>query len=218
MKDDRAAKLGNLVADARQSARQTAEACGAMLNMTRDEFLEVEQGERTLTLPELELLAMFLGVSMSHFWGGATQVSGRAQPDPEHYRQLRRRMIGAQLSQARLRAGLSQAEVAERAGLEPDRLGAYESGAEPIPYFALEALARAVEISVRELSDLQHGPLSQHELNLAMQRYFRELPPEMRVFLADPVNVRYLEVAYRLSRMDVERLRGIAEGILEITL
>jgi hypothetical protein len=40
----------------------------------------------------------------------------------------------------------------------------------------------------------------------------------MKLFIADSRNFAYLETAMRLSEMDADRLRNIAEGILEITL
>ena len=39
----------------------------------------------------------------------------------------------------------------------------------------------------------------------------------MRAFIAEPINRNYIETAMRLSEMDVDRLRLIAESILDIT-
>jgi hypothetical protein len=47
---------------------------------------------------------------------------------------------------------------------------------------------------------------------------FAELSPELQDFLSKPINRPYLELAQRLSEMDVEKLRAVAEGLLEITL
>ncbi len=51
-----------------------------------------------------------------------------------------------------------------------------------------------------------------------MQQHFDELPPEVQAFVVEPVNIGYLETAMRLSKLDVHRLRRIAEGLLDITL
>jgi hypothetical protein len=37
-------------------------------------------------------------------------------------------------------------------------------------------------------------------------------------FVSKPVNRPYLELAQRLSKTNVENLRAVAEGLLEITL
>ena len=47
---------------------------------------------------------------------------------------------------------------------------------------------------------------------------FTDLPLEMQAFISKPINMPYLELAQRLSEMSVDRLRGVAEGLLEITL
>ncbi|NIP32622.1 MAG: hypothetical protein GWN00_13130, partial [Aliifodinibius sp.] len=47
---------------------------------------------------------------------------------------------------------------------------------------------------------------------------FQNLPEELQEFIAKPVNQPYLELAKKLSELSADRLRGIAEGILEITL
>ena len=41
---------------------------------------------------------------------------------------------------------------------------------------------------------------------------------ELQGFVCKPINRPYLELAVRLSEMSVEKLRGVAEGLLEITL
>jgi len=43
------------------------------------------------------------------------------------------------------------------------------------------------------------------------------MPVEMQVFVSKPINRPYLELAIRLSEMSVDRLRSVAEGLLEIT-
>ncbi len=50
----------------------------------------------------------------------------------------------------------------------------------------------------------------------AMQN-FLALPLELQLFIAKPVNRPYLDLAVRLNDMSVEKLRAVAEGLLEIT-
>ena len=49
------------------------------------------------------------------------------------------------------------------------------------------------------------------------ERDLDELPEDVREFILRPINRSYLDLAIRLSGLSVERLRGIAEGILDIT-
>jgi hypothetical protein len=50
----------------------------------------------------------------------------------------------------------------------------------------------------------------------AAQR-FLELPVELQEFVAAPVNQPYLELAQELSEMSLDKLRSVAESLLEIT-
>ncbi len=62
-----------------------------------------------------------------------------------------------------------------------------------------------------------HGPLGRHEAERKLHRQFKQMPPDMQAFLINPVNIPYLETAKKLSEMDVEKLRQVAENILDIT-
>ena len=44
-----------------------------------------------------------------------------------------------------------------------------------------------------------------------------DLTPEMQQFVEKPVNQPYLEIAMRLSELPVDKLRTLAESLLEIT-
>ena len=45
-----------------------------------------------------------------------------------------------------------------------------------------------------------------------------ELPAELQAFVSQPVNRPYLELAIKLSSMSSDKLRSVAEGLLDITL
>jgi len=47
---------------------------------------------------------------------------------------------------------------------------------------------------------------------------FLELPEELREFASKPVNRPYLELAMKLSSMSKDKLRSVAEDLLDITL
>jgi hypothetical protein len=44
------------------------------------------------------------------------------------------------------------------------------------------------------------------------------MPVDLQTFVSKPINRPYLELAQRLSEMSVDKLRSVAEGLLEITL
>jgi transcriptional regulator with XRE-family HTH domain len=139
------------------------------------------------------------------------------RPDLSRALTLRQKMLGALLRQARLDVGMSLEMVAERAWTSPSLLEAYELGEEPIPLPDLEVLAGVLNRSATEFLD-QRGPLGAGRREQRSLRDFQTLPPDLQAFVSKPINRPYLELALRLSEMSVDKLRAVAEGLLEITL
>ena len=81
-------------------------------------------------------------------------------------------------------------------------------------------LAAAVEIcgvSINEFLD-RKSPIGSWAENRRIDASLASLPPDLKAFVARPINQPFLELANTLSEMPVRQLREIAEGILEITL
>ena len=215
-KSTRAKILGVLIQDARLHAGRSVEDCARVLGFTPEEFTATERGQKVISLPELEVLALYLGVPMAHFWGSHT-LTETPQPDFSNILVLRRKIVGGLLRQARIEAGLSVQELAKKVELSPQKIESFELGTEEIPFLQLEELAQALGVSITYFLDEERGPLARHEAEKKMQQYFDELPQDVKEFVARPTNIRYLQTAMRLSKMDAEALRSIAAGILEIT-
>jgi transcriptional regulator with XRE-family HTH domain len=214
--NNRAQMLGSLIQDARSHAGRSVEDCATALHISPEDFRKAEQGEYVVSLPQLEVLAIYLDVPMAHFWGTHTLP----EPQPRDFSQLislRDKIIGGLLRHVRLEAGRSPQEVAAEIGISPGQIEAYERGAAAVPYLQLEKLARYFDVPLDYFLDDARGPLSRHETEKRMQRRFGELPPEIQAFVTEPVNKHYLETAMRLSKLDADRLREIAASLLEIT-
>jgi transcriptional regulator with XRE-family HTH domain len=117
----------------------------------------------------------------------------------------------------RIKAGLSTEELAEQAGIASENVQSYEQGEAPIPLPELEILAQVLNNSIGEFEDHQ-GPIGSWFANKRNINEYLGLPPELKEFVSQPNNRPYLELAVRLSELKVERLRALAEGLLEITL
>lgn len=215
----RAKILGVLLRDARLAAGKSLKDCAAMLGCTPGVYGDYELGRKPLSLPELEVLAFFLDVPLSHFWGHEIISDDRpkaADLDTNGLLALRHRLIGAKLRAARTAGGVKRKELAATAGIPPSRLSAYEFGEKPIPIPELEVLARAVGLTVDYFLE-QEGPIAEWDATRRAYEQFKQLPPDLRAFVVEPVNESYLRLAMQLARLSVEKLRGIAEGILDIT-
>jgi transcriptional regulator with XRE-family HTH domain len=212
----RAKILGDLIHDARLQAGRSVADCANALGVSEELFSQAESGDYNPTLPDLEVLAMYLNVPMAHFWGNITlEVSGA--PNFENFAKIRQRIIGALLRQARVQSKRSVQEAADHVGGSVKQIEAYESGMTAVPLFELERLGKYLGVALDYFSDEARGPLGQHEARQKMLKRFDELSPEVKKFVIEPINLSYIETAMRLSVLDVKRLRNIAEGILDIT-
>ena len=216
----RTKKLGVLIRDARLAARRTPQDCARAMGINKALLKAYEEGRRAPSLPEIESLAYYLELPMEHFWGKST-VSDDSPPvqslDLPKLAQLRQRIIGALLRQERTNASLSIKTLTQETGISGARLKAYELGERPIPLPELEALVNALSARVETFFD-QSGPIGQWMARQKSVTQYLELPPELQAFVSQPVNRPYLELAVKLSSMSSEKLRSVAEGLLDITL
>lgn len=211
--------IGTLLRDARLAAHRSLEDCAQVLGISAEAYEALEFGTRPISLPELEVISYYLSIPLEHFWDRKLLSDSQEERNIDNMDQLialRHRMVGALLRQARLDAGLSLDTLAQRTGLDATRLEAYELGAEGVPLPELEMLSGALHRSIREFHD-QVGPVGLWNQQQHAIQDFLSLPLDLQVFVSKPVNRPYLELAIRLSDMSVDKLRAVAEGLLEIT-
>lgn len=215
----RAKKLGLLLMDARQTSRRSLEECAQAVGITPERFQAYETGSAQPSLPEIEALAYYLDIPLEHFWGKMSLSQSKPErvlPNTPRMMHLRQRMIGAQIRQTRLNVNLTLHELAEKTNILEAILNAYENGDEPIPQPELETLAETLKMQMTDLLD-KHGVVGTWRTQqLAVEEYL-QLPQELQEFVCKPVNRPYIELARRLSQLSAEKLRAVAEGLLEIT-
>jgi transcriptional regulator with XRE-family HTH domain len=215
----RARILGVLIRDAREAAGLSEEACAAVVGVAPETLRAWELGQSMPSLPDLELLAYHLHVPISHFWATEPSLETERRPavDRAAYRLLRDRLIGALLRAAREERGLSLETLAEEVGVAPGTLLAYELGQRPIPMAVLSSLASACHVPLSYFAESNNrvGHFLEQQENL---RRIAELPDDVLRFISSPSNRPYLDLVMKLAALDTDRLRGIAEAILDITL
>jgi transcriptional regulator with XRE-family HTH domain len=212
-------KMGLLILDARKSARREAAECAEAVGVSPEQFAQFESGAASPSLPQLELLALFFNLPIEHFWGKqAISGTGSSQvlQEKERLVSLRNRVIGTNLRLARNNASLTLEEMAEKTGIAPEQLSHYELGELAIPVVELELIASKLDTALEKFYD-EHGPIGKWRAQQGSLQKFFELPPEVQQFVAKPINRPYLEVAMRLSELSAEKLRAVAEVLLEIT-
>jgi transcriptional regulator with XRE-family HTH domain len=216
----RAKKLGVLIADARIAAGKQIAECARAIGVQPSEFENYELGQEAPSLPELELLANYLLIPLDHFWENSSLLSiDRSAQGIEIDNQIATRnvVIAGSLHRLRSESETSLEDAAGQLGLEVDQLVAFESGETSVPLPILEALTNIYAASLVDYYDKSSLPGNLDDQDRLVQEYM-QLPPALRTFVAMPVNRPYLEMAQKLSNMSVEKLRAVAEVLLEITL
>lgn len=212
-------KLGVLLLDARKSARRSIEECAAAIGVSPEAFQSFESGEAAPSLPQLEALAFYLNLPIEHFRGNeALSESSAAQGvlNIDQLAQIRNRIIGTRIQMLRNERNITLDELANLTSISSEKLKTYEDGQEPISMPELETIAEGLEARVESFFD-DHGTIGTWRSQQIAVQKFMDLPEQHQTFVLQPVNRPYLELAMRLSELSVEKLRGIAEGILEIT-
>ncbi|HSL31237.1 MAG TPA: helix-turn-helix transcriptional regulator [Anaerolineales bacterium] len=216
----RTKKLGVLIRDARLAARRSIQECAEALGIRKSVFRDYEEGIRAPSLPELETLVYYLDLPMEHFWSRQTKSGSaprHAELDLERMVAVRQRKVGALLRQERMKASISIRNLAHATGIAASRIKAFELGERPIPVPELEVLVRTLGGRVETFFD-RHGPVGRWLISEESVQRFLEMPTDLREFVAMPVNRPYLELAMKLSNMSRDKLRSVAEDLLEITL
>ncbi len=213
-------KLGLLIRDARIAERRSIKECADAIGIKPGLFRAYEEGRRAPSLPELETLVYFLKLPISHFWGNETKSDASSvmeSVDVPRLIALRQRMIGALLRQERTNANMSIRQIATEVGISQSKLKAYELGEKAITVPELESILTVLGSRIDVFFD-QSGPVGLWLNNQRAMQKFIELPAEMQAFVCQPVNRPYLELAMKMSDMSREKLRSVAEGLLDITL
>ena len=216
----RSKKLGVLIQSARLSGSYSIEECSEAIGISSQQFESYETGAESPSLPELEALAFYFQIPMDYFWGREVIDLNQNELkvfEKDRLMRLRNRVIGASIRQARLQAGMTALELASSADISEEQLNSYELGEEPIPLPVLEVLANGVNRTIKDFQD-NRGPIGTWIKQQRAMQHFADLSPELQDFISKPINRPYLEIAQRLSNMSVEKLRAVAEGLLEITL
>ncbi len=215
----RTKRLGLLMRDARLAAGRSLKETAEALRISPRTLRAYEEGRKSPSLPELAALAYFLQVPLEHFWGREI-ISDDIPPilklPLDDLLAAHQKHIAERLKAARTRAGLSLKDLSAQTGIAASKLAAYEKGERAAPAVELELIAEVLGLKLRDFLPAA-DPLGEWLHQQQQIRGFLELPPELREFVAHPTHVPYLEVARKLSQMPVDRLRTVAEVLLDIT-
>jgi transcriptional regulator with XRE-family HTH domain len=212
--------IGVLVRRARLEAGKTQRECARPLGLSASVYSQYEQGNRGFSLPQLEALAYFLDVPRDSLWDeryASAMKQEEGELPLEQMLQLRRKMLAVRLRQCRKSSGLSRRKISDLLGCSIYMVGQYEQGTRDIPLAELEILAERCGESLASFMDQDTIPKSESQQLREAAALLRSLPPEMQDFVLNPTNALYIRVAMKLSALEADSLRQIAETLLDIT-
>lgn len=211
--------LGEMLREARESAGKSIRETARSIGISSNTLSDYESGNRAISLPELELFCYFTNTPVRRFLyrSEADFYPRRLEFDPELMFRLRCRTIGAMIRAQRLESGMSVAELSERTGWPNSRITAYERGKRPIPIPVLETLSGLFGHPVEAYLAVG-GPIAKWDAFYRSLDTILDLPEDIREFLADGKNERYLRLAMNLRDLPLDDMRTMAEGLLELTL
>jgi transcriptional regulator with XRE-family HTH domain len=205
--------LGILLRKARIKAGKSQKECAQALHCSPHTISQYERGRKGISLPELEVLSYLFDVPLTCFWDEDAVFEEAKKMPPLEKVIMRRKIIGVMLRQARLEAGLTQKECARALGCPASRISQYERGERDLPLAELEVLADLCQAPITYFLDDQLFPTDQTD---DLER-LAELPPDVKDFVLEALNLPYIQAAMRLSNMSVEALREFAANLLDIT-
>lgn len=139
--------MGVLLRHARLTSGRSQSELAAALRITKYRYAQYEQGQRDISLAELEVIANLCGLPVGYFFDDSATVAdeGTVGSSPPAAR-VRRKLLGTLLRQARTGARKTQKDCAEGVGIPARRLAEYESGNRDVPLTELDALAAYLQV------------------------------------------------------------------------
>lgn len=145
------------IQQARKCRQRNIHECAAFLNLSKEAYLGFEQGSEMLTLPEVELLAHYFGVSPVIFFTPThieiqllAVLDDQLQP---HYVQIRHKMIRARITSEMQKKSISLDLLHKLTGIPHIELDVYLKGEKSIPLDNLMEISRALALTADELVD-----------------------------------------------------------------
>ncbi|MDY6872697.1 MAG: helix-turn-helix transcriptional regulator [Chloroflexota bacterium] len=156
----------------RKTLQRSVHDCAGILGISEAKYLAFEQGRESLSLPELELLSLYLNIPLQELF------ESDVHPNSAHhllqlnirrqYKRLREKMIQTKLILARESKGIPLPDLSQKTDIPKNTLQAYELGQIPIPLNHLKAICRALDFTVEtffleddKMKALQNGGIHQ---------------------------------------------------------
>jgi transcriptional regulator with XRE-family HTH domain len=142
------------ISSIRKTMQRSVHDCAGILGISEAKYLAFEQGEDFLSLPELELLSLYLNIPLQELFEHNVQTNSThhllQSEIRSQYKLLRDKIIQTQLVLTRRNKQRSLDDLAQETGITRETLEAYELGQIAIPLNDLKSICRALACSIEK--------------------------------------------------------------------
>lgn len=221
----RAKKLGIRLIDLREKYHYSVDELAGYLGITPDELIDAEQGIKSLSLSRLEALAALYRLPLESIleWDVRSKtLTDQKKTYASKSAVLHDHILAVYLKKARLAQHMTPAAFADSCGMPLEDYLQFENAEKPIPYPLLDALCSQLNLDITRMKQSKSVSTPAPAPTLPAEKPAEttpaaHLPTDLQEFIGRPSNQPYLELAKKISEYDVNRLRKIAESLLEIT-
>jgi len=190
----------------RKSKQLRKKDCAKALGVSKETYRSYEDGSKPLSLPELELLGLFLGVTPISLINDDQSYEPfgmllRKDIRP-HYLILRRKMVGALISVIRKNKALSIEDLQQTTQINTENLQAYEKGDTPIPLTDLFLISDHLGISQKALFATNWTAENNQSLPIGESDWYLGLPKDNQVVEEEDDFITLLKALKQLSKSD----------------
>jgi transcriptional regulator with XRE-family HTH domain len=206
------------IKNTRKSIGRSRQDCAKILGISTDTYRSIEKGETPFTLPQLELLSVFLKINLSSLFEEeppqhslAIVLNDEIRP---HYLVLRNKMIRAMLSIERENQSLTLENIAQDTHIPLNALQHYDSGEEPIPMDDLLKISDYLGVSI----DMLYEPLALDDKQRESSSVKTGWQPEFNITEAPKKPIEddpYMDLFKAFRRIPTVDQAHIAKTILE---
>jgi transcriptional regulator with XRE-family HTH domain len=148
-------QIGNQIKEIRKLKQRNIHDCAKLLGVTKEQYLQFEEGEGSLSLPEIELLSIFLEIPAENLFeefddsfSYLTLANERKSPV---YKNLRNKMIQTKLASVLQDKEISLENLSQFTNIPLESLQSYQVNGKAIPIDHLNSICKHIGIPFEAL-------------------------------------------------------------------
>ncbi len=208
--------IGQRLKNLRTLMKRSLRDCATILSLSVEEYMHCESGEQQFTMPQIELLAFFLGVSTKTilYETRLTKLPSAYLADErrDKFLQLRNKLIASQIADFREKEKITRKELHEKTQIPLERLINYENGLIEIPIIDLINITQHLNRTIEDLFSVDLNP--EFDTKPETSEFIKDPLSDTNPY--DPEKQLYNDLIDGLRKIPKEDLAHIAKTILGI--